>query len=268
MALAAMTSGALAAPVGVAVEATTVVTGSGPGGNRQIRAESPVFSDDRLLANATGRAQIVLVDETKVIVGPGADVRVDDFVFANERSFEKLTLRATKGAFRFISGASKSTAYKIVTPTGSIGVRGTAFDVDVEDQKVTVAVGEGTVIMCPEDGECKEVGGLCTLAVMDRNKVEDEGDLRSKDDAQKAKFPLMEQEDELNEGFRLPGPGCLIQTASTGGGAGLGAIVVPGLTGAALIGGQVVRNQVTGGGGQPASGEGGNDDDDEGEVGQ
>ena len=255
MALVAMANGALAAPVGVAVEATTIVTGSGPGGSRQIRAESPVFSDDRLLANATGRAQIVLVDETKVIVGPGADVRIDDFVFSNERSFEKLTLRATKGAFRFISGASKSTAYTIETPTGTIGVRGTAIDVDVEEIKVTVAVGEGSVIMCPQDGECKVIGGLCTLAVMDRNKVEDEGDLRSKDDAQKARFPLMQQEDELNEDFRLPGPGCLIQTASVPGG-DIGFIVVPGLVGSALIGGQVVRNQEVGGGGRPASGEG------------
>src|SRR4051794_22616581 len=91
---------------GVAVEATTIVRGTGPGGERQIKAESPVFSDDRLLANATGRAQILLVDETKIIVGPGAQIDIDDFVFSGQNSFESVTVKATKGAFRFISGTS------------------------------------------------------------------------------------------------------------------------------------------------------------------
>src|SRR5688572_18869022 len=108
-----------AAPVGTTVDASTVVTGTGAGGNRTIVPNSPIFSDDRLKSNRTGNAQIILVDQTKIVVGPNAQIDVDDFVFSSERSFKSLTVKATVGTFRFISGRSPSTAYHIATPSGT-----------------------------------------------------------------------------------------------------------------------------------------------------
>jgi hypothetical protein len=113
-----------AAPVGVTVDATTTVTGAGPGGNRQIVKDSPIFSDDRLKANRTGNAQIILVDKTRIVVGPNAQVDIVDYVYDTNKTFKSITIKATKGAIRFISGNSKASAYKVVTPSGTIGVRG------------------------------------------------------------------------------------------------------------------------------------------------
>jgi hypothetical protein len=121
---AVLSSQAQAAPVGNTVDAATTVTGSGPGGNRVINKGSPIFSDDRLKADRTGNAQIILVDNTKIVVGPGAQVDIVDYVYETDKTFSKITIKATKGAIRFISGKSKASAYKVVTPSGTIGIRG------------------------------------------------------------------------------------------------------------------------------------------------
>jgi hypothetical protein len=126
MATAISASSAIAAPVGVTVDAATKVTGTGPGGSREIVKNSPIFSDDRLNANRTGNAQIILVDKTKIVVGPNAQVDITDFVYDNsaQNSFKSITIKATKGTFRIFTGASKPSAFKIQTPAGSIGIRG------------------------------------------------------------------------------------------------------------------------------------------------
>ncbi|MGI9399948.1 MAG: FecR family protein [Rhizobiaceae bacterium] len=113
-----------AAPIGETVAAATLVNAYGKNGKRVIAPKSPIFSDDRLQANSTGNAQIILVDKTKIVVGPGAEVRIDDFVFDTNKTFSKIVVKVSKGAIRFISGNSRSSAYKIKTPSGTIGIRG------------------------------------------------------------------------------------------------------------------------------------------------
>lgn len=199
--------------VGTAVAASTLVTGSGPAGEREINKNSPIFQDDRLLATATGNAQIVLVDNTRIVVGPGAQIDVDNFVYATEKTFATVTIKATQGAFRFISGRSKSSAYKIETPYGQIGVRGTAFDVGIANGQVHVAMVSGTTQLCSNSGQCQELTGLCSYGVMDSNTVEIQGSLRTKDQADKANFPLMVNQRPLQIQFRLGG-GCASSAAA------------------------------------------------------
>ena len=204
---ACLTGGAAIAaqPVGVTVDASTTVTGSGPAGSREIRKDSAIFQDDRLKATKSGNAQIILVDKTKIVVGPGAQVDIDNFVFNSDQTFKTVTIRATKGAFRFVSGNSGSSAYKIQTPSGTIGVRGTAFDVAVVNGQTHVVMVRGEVQMCARNGTCEMLRGLCSYGVMGSSKIELEGNLRQKGRAEKANFPLMRDEKQLRAQFRLGG---------------------------------------------------------------
>ena len=131
----------------MAVDAATLVTGSSADGEREITRNSPIFRDDRLSATTSGNAQIILVDKTKIVVGPGAQVDIDNFVFNSDDTFKTVTIRATKGAFRFVSGNSGNSAYKIETPSGTIGVRGTAFDVGITGDQMHVVMVRGEVQM-------------------------------------------------------------------------------------------------------------------------
>jgi hypothetical protein len=194
-------------PVGVAVDAATTVTGSGPEGDREILKNSPIFQDDRLVATPSGNAQIILVDKTRIVVGPGAQIDIDNFVYATKYTFSSITVKASQGAFRFISGASKSVAYKIETPTVTIGVRGTSFDVGITGDQVHVVMVRGTVELCPRNGQCQELSGLCSYGIMGNTTVNVQGSLRTKGRAEKANFPLMANERALRTQFRQAG-GC------------------------------------------------------------
>jgi hypothetical protein len=112
------------APIGKTVASKTLVNAYGRTGKRVLVPKSPIYSDDRLQANRTGNAQIILVDNTKIVVGPGAEVRIDDYVFDTDKTFSKIVVSVSKGTIRFISGKSKPSAYRFKTPTGTIGIRG------------------------------------------------------------------------------------------------------------------------------------------------
>jgi hypothetical protein len=110
--------------VGEAVLIRTAVTGqTGP-----LVVKDPVHRDERIRTSNSGLGQFVFRDGTKLAVGWGSSVVIDKFVFDDSKSVKKLSIKAAKGTFRWISGNSKSSAYEILTPAGTIGVRGTVFD--------------------------------------------------------------------------------------------------------------------------------------------
>ena len=128
---------AVASPVGQAVKASSTVSASGNSGSRVLGSSSPVYFMDRLKTNGSGIGQFEFVDGTKLAMGPSATVVVDKYIVKG-RSVQRLGIGATKGAFRFISGHSGSSAYNIINPYGSIGVRGTAFDFTIRNGKAYI----------------------------------------------------------------------------------------------------------------------------------
>ena len=50
-------------------------------------------------------------------------------MFDDETHYRDVAIRLTSGAFRFVTGNSEKTAYKITTPLATIGVRGTTLDI-------------------------------------------------------------------------------------------------------------------------------------------
>ena len=106
--------------VGQAVKINVTVTGAAG----SIDTGDPVHRTERVRANASGLGQFEFRDGSKLAVGPNANVVIDKFVLGEGGTVKKLTIKATKGTFRFIAGRSSSKAYTIVTPAGTLGVRG------------------------------------------------------------------------------------------------------------------------------------------------
>ena len=102
--------------VGQATLIKTAVTGAG--GALAIR--SPVYRDERITTSQSGLGEFTFRDGTKFAVGGNSSVIIDHFVFDDAKSFNQLTLNAARGSFRWISGKSKSEAYQIVTPAGTL----------------------------------------------------------------------------------------------------------------------------------------------------
>lgn len=145
-----------ATEIGKATEIATEVTGDAAGSIRVLKAGDQVFQDERIATDDKGIGQFEFLDDTRLAIGPGSVVKLDRFVYGASRSATSVTIQLTKGAFRFISGKSASAAYRIATPTATIGVRGTTFDVFVAaDGEMALAMIDGGVDVCARRGGCQ-----------------------------------------------------------------------------------------------------------------
>ena len=116
-----------------------VATSTRPNAEGVIGANSQTLSPGtELYANETvrtgnlGRADLVLLDNTNLTVGPTSEVLLDKFVYDRTGSSGSVVLQATRGAFRFVTGSQDHRAYQVNTPYGSLGVRGTTVEVVVK----------------------------------------------------------------------------------------------------------------------------------------
>jgi hypothetical protein len=121
--------------VGRTIEAQETVSGEGAVGKRVIARADPIYRDERLRSNLTGLGQFELGDGSKLVLGRNASLVVDRYVTGGGGAAKNVTLRLVSGSVRFLSGASDKKAYHINTPQGTIGVRGTAFDLTVRNGK-------------------------------------------------------------------------------------------------------------------------------------
>ena len=138
-ALAADAIGKVAATVGTP-------SASGPSGDRDLKAGAPVFEDDKIVVR-NGNAQIILNDGTKLVVGPGSTLVLDRFLMKGGNTAQKVSIKALRGTFRFITGRSAKGAYDIQTANATIGIRGTGVDFWVK-QQTGVAVHVGAITLC------------------------------------------------------------------------------------------------------------------------
>lgn len=104
------------------VTATAAAT---PGNARVLDAGSAVFRNEMVATGAQARAGLRLADETSLVLGENAQVRLDEFVYDEGGS---ATINLVTGALRFVSAAGGHPGKLIVkTPAATIGIRGTDF---------------------------------------------------------------------------------------------------------------------------------------------
>lgn len=197
-----------AEPVGQAVLINTSVTGNGG----SLATKSPVHRDERIRTSSTGLGEFVFRDGTKLAVGAGSSVVIDKFVFNDDDTAKALSISAAKGSFRWISGGSKSSAYTIKTPVGTMGVRGTAFDFYVApDGTTAVLLLNGSAQFCGNKG-CQQLRRRCDVIIARRSGVSGPrradrnilNELRNQH-----ALPFQTGDQRLSRRLRAGGSGCL-----------------------------------------------------------
>ncbi len=145
-----------ASEIGKASAITTSVTATRDDGETTLKTGDQVFAGQTVSTDANGVGQFEFRDKTKLAIGPGSTIVLDDFIYDSKGSGSKVVLDLTRGTFRFITGRSRHDAYEIRTPTATIGVRGTAFDLYVGDTgEVAVAMIDGAIEVCPVSAACR-----------------------------------------------------------------------------------------------------------------
>ncbi len=200
-------------PSGSAVAVIQSTQAFGHAGNRTLQASGPVYTGDQIVTGPRGQAQIIFTDNTKLVVGPNSRMKIDAFVFGGNGSAKEVSLNAVRGAFRFITGSSAKSAYKITTPTATIGVRGTEFDFNVSSSRLDLAVFNGQTRICDHrSGTCFTQGSGCSLS---RSGAGGKPRVSRTPRAQLDRmFPFIRQQGNLRTAFRVDTSSCGVQRAA------------------------------------------------------
>ncbi len=101
------------------------------------KAGLEIHANDTLRTGTEGSIGLVFHDDTCLSLGPGSVLVIDEFVYAPRQGKLSLIFRMMKGTAIYLSGLIAKLApdsVHFVTPSASVGVRGTKFAVKVEER--------------------------------------------------------------------------------------------------------------------------------------
>ena len=114
---------------------------------RTLHRRDPIFNVDRVITEEGGRAQFSMVDGGLLSVKPNSEVNISSYSYDPETKEGSAVIELVKGGLRSISGQIKKYGgdYQVKTPVGSIGIRGTHFELEMVAGEMFVAVWDGAI---------------------------------------------------------------------------------------------------------------------------
>lgn len=91
---------------------------------------------DTLRTDSGGALGIIFNDETVLSLGPNSELTVDEYVFNPDQSRFSFVVKMVRGTAAYISGLIAKInpeSTRFVTPSASIGIRGTKMLIQVEN---------------------------------------------------------------------------------------------------------------------------------------
>ncbi len=191
--------------------------------SRTLIVGSDVQVGDTVVTGPAGQVQLLFKDDTRLVVGPHSSLLVEEYLLRRDKSVAKFTVDALSGSFRFITGKSAKDAYLIKTPTGTIGVRGTAYDLHVSKTRTDAVLFEGSIWLCNLEQKCVELVDRCDVGSITSPKSFVVGKAVQARDHMRDLFRYVESQLPLLPDFRVDQAGkCLsnfeVQGLTSGGG--------------------------------------------------
>lgn len=217
---------AMADASGVAMGVDPQASAKAPAGTRTLVVGADIFIGDRVTTGASGQVQILFSDKTELVVGPKSSLLIEDYLLRNDGSAGKLAINALNGTFRFVTGSAAKDRYVIKTAAGTIGVRGTSFELWVGNGTHYLLQRHGSTINCPSgvpfpngDG-CVVVDSSCEVGFVGGGDAEVlgemadiRGDVRNR---LKAMFRYADNDRPLLRPFRITGAEDCFRTSAPG----------------------------------------------------
>lgn len=141
-------------------------------GSRTLTRRSPVFVGDKLITQPNSQLQLRMKDGAMIAIGPDAEFIVKAYAYnASGDQKDSAVLSLVQGGLRTISGSIDKSAYRMETPSTTLGIRGTIFDVYVNsDGTTTVVLREGGVDVTGENGIIQKLDLVGLAVVAERGK--------------------------------------------------------------------------------------------------
>jgi len=126
--------------IGIAAVSINSVKGTIETKTVSINTNDRVFRQEIIETESNSIIQFLFLDETILTIGPESKLILDEMVFDPNVTTGKVVMNAVKGLFTFVSGSLPSESYEIKTPTVSIAIRGTKFDLFVSRKGASTVI--------------------------------------------------------------------------------------------------------------------------------
>ncbi|AWB66997.1 hypothetical protein C2869_11360 [Saccharobesus litoralis] len=117
--------------------------------SRKLRRRSPIFNVDIVKTGANSRAQLRMTDGGMVALQENTQLEIAKYEYDAEVNEGSAVMNLISGGIRTVTGKLKAENgdYKLDTPVGSIGIRGTHYEVEIVGNDLFVAVWDGAIDM-------------------------------------------------------------------------------------------------------------------------
>ncbi len=115
-------------------------------------------SGDSIITKDKTRVQVMLKDDTVVTIGPNSSFSFEEFLYDGTKN-SKLSMKAERGFFRSVTGKLGKIAperFKVKTASATIGIRGTDFSADIQQDREIIKCYSGAIFV-EFQGELREV---------------------------------------------------------------------------------------------------------------
>ncbi len=123
---------------------------------RMLRRRSEIFNVDRVVTGAGARAQMRMVDDAVISLREGSELVIAEYQFNADTGEGRAVMELVAGGLRTLSGQispqSNNSDYELRTSAGSIGIRGTHFEVVVSNGNTLLGVWDGNIDVTPLPG--------------------------------------------------------------------------------------------------------------------
>ena len=205
--LLAASGAAYADPSGKALGVDQDAKAETKAGIKELTVGADIFLGDKVITDAKGLVEIKFSDSTKLVVGPNSSLVIEDYLLRDDGSNGKLAINALSGTFRFVTGRAAKDRYLIETPTGTIGVRGTGFDLTGDKNHYSVMLYHGAVEICNKSKTCVTLDDVCDIGMADLTQAKILGNSKemtsAEREAMRGMFPYSVDESDLQGQFRI-----------------------------------------------------------------
>lgn len=114
---------------------------------RKLKRRSAIYGQDIITTGEKAKTQLRMSDGGLLALKANSELKIADYQYSDESGKGSVVMELVKGGLRSVTGNIKSQDgdYKLKTPVGSIGIRGTHYEVELVADEMFIAVWDGAV---------------------------------------------------------------------------------------------------------------------------
>jgi len=127
---------------------------------RSLKRRDTVYGVDKITTGEKSKAQFSMSDGGLIALKENSVLNIANYEFDAATQQGSASIELIKGGLRSISGVIKKNggSYNVKTPVGSIGIRGTHFELQLVDGDMYVAVWDGAIDLTLQDNSILSLG--------------------------------------------------------------------------------------------------------------